>query len=478
MRGSKGEFYLAGMFGGSSSASPEAVLFKLDANGQEIGRQPWRGAYANAVAVQSNGDCYLTGYVQDPDQLGVGQKYDFYLAKHAADGTLLWERTGGTLRTEDRTYLDDGQAGNAIAIDDQGNLLVAGRSQGPAVYGAVAFPNTLGGPLLCKYAPDGTLLWAKRVEGSKHFAFGKWFGYGWADTMMFDSGGNIIIGGTMTDGRADFGGTVVTINGYFDYGAFTAKYTPTGDVIWVKTTATARAVDMQGNVFASDAHSVEAGMVNDLYKYDLSGSVVWKRTIIGPTLNLRAVDPAGNPFYCGWFTGSIDLDGHVLSNENSTTAAGFVAKANASGFFQWAITVGGKIGGVGSVVTDILWAPPGSLHVAGSISCSSVEGVEVCDGGSFGPFPLSVQMGGSSDFFLAHIADTVPVAVELKIARTLSGLAISWPASATGLLLETAESLPSTNWTSVSNNPVLDGDQNVVTLNAGKESQFFRLKNR
>lgn len=101
---------MAGLFGAPDGASGEAVLFKLDAKGQEIDRQPWRGAYANAVAVQSNGDYCLTGYVGDPGLLGVGQKYDFYLAKHAADGTLLWERTGGTLRTDGRTYQDDGQS--------------------------------------------------------------------------------------------------------------------------------------------------------------------------------------------------------------------------------------------------------------------------------------------------------------------------------------------------------------------------------
>src|SRR5262245_42446338 len=85
VRGPAGGFYLAGLFG-ADGASGETVLFKLDSSGQEISRQPWRGAYAHAVAVGLNGEHYLTGYVQDPDLLGVGQKYDFYLAKHAADG--------------------------------------------------------------------------------------------------------------------------------------------------------------------------------------------------------------------------------------------------------------------------------------------------------------------------------------------------------------------------------------------------------
>jgi hypothetical protein len=119
VRAPSGQFFIVGSFGGPDSNSPEAVLFTLDSAGNEIDRQWWRGANPNAVAVGPNGEYYLTGRVWDADLLGVGQKYDFYLAKHAADGTLLWERTGGTLRTDSRTYLDDSQDGKAILIGER-----------------------------------------------------------------------------------------------------------------------------------------------------------------------------------------------------------------------------------------------------------------------------------------------------------------------------------------------------------------------
>lgn len=163
--GPAGELYLAGSFGYTDRPNPtEAVLFKYDSSGQQIAVQAWRGELIFDVAVHPEGNYYLTGRVYDPDVLGVGRIHDFYLAKYASDGTLLWERTAGTA-SPSRSYQADGQPGYKIALDAAGNIYVAGRSTGPAVFNGVAFPATLGGPLLCKFAPDGVLLWAKRAEG-------------------------------------------------------------------------------------------------------------------------------------------------------------------------------------------------------------------------------------------------------------------------------------------------------------------------
>lgn len=474
--GPGGMIYLAGLFGAPDLLSGEAVLFMHDSHGKEVGRQGWRGAYINAVTVDESGECYLTGYVQDPDVAGVGQKYDFYLAKRAADGTLLWERTGGTLRTVDRTSQDDGQAGNAIQLDSEGAVVVAGRSQGPAVYGAVAFPNTLGGPLLCKYTSDGTLLWARRAEGSRQFMAGRGFGFGYATGMMLDPAGNIIMSGTMTDGRADFGGTVVTIDGYFDHGPFTAKCNPAGEVVWVNTTAAAGAVDRQGNIYASDSHSEPAGIVNDLYKYDTSGSEVWRRTVRGRNLFLepRATDSAGDPIFIGSFSGTVELDAHVLQNDSLELSASLIAKADTGGQFQWVLS--GTSGGLHNTLEGVLVDPSGAIHVAGQVRCPWSNGTENCSGtGRFGPIPLSVQVGGGSDYFLARLAP--PAAVELRVAKTASGVALSWPAEATSYVLEAATSLPAVSWATVTNTPtVTTMNERSVQLPVTGTARFFRLR--
>jgi hypothetical protein len=81
-----------------------------------------------------------------------------------------------------------------IAIDQGGNIVVAGGSYGAAAFDQVTFPPSVGGPLLCKYTPDGVLLWAKRVEvqGSTSLFSGR------ALDLAVDSAGNIITTGYLS----------------------------------------------------------------------------------------------------------------------------------------------------------------------------------------------------------------------------------------------------------------------------------------
>jgi hypothetical protein len=65
----------------------------------------------------------------------------------------------------------------------------------------------------------------------------------------------------------------------------------------------------------------------------------------------------------------------------------------------------------------------------------------------------------------------------LGIARSGSSLTITWPASVTGAVLETTRQLaPTANWSPAAEAPVVVGDQNVVTIQIGAGSRFFRLK--
>ncbi len=57
-----------------------------------------------------------------------------------------------------------------------------------------------------------------------------------------------------------------------------------------------------------------------------------------------------------------------------------------------------------------------------------------------------------------------------------SQVVISWPASATGFILEAAESLLSSNWQMLTNTPGIAGDQYAVTISVAGEKEFYRLK--
>jgi len=90
---------------------------------------------ATAVAVDSNDDVIVTGYVWD----GIAYN-DIYTAKYAAaDGSLIWEHTyDGDVNGHDYP--------TAVAIDDLGNVFVTGYIQNPATKDDI---------VLLKYGPNG-----------------------------------------------------------------------------------------------------------------------------------------------------------------------------------------------------------------------------------------------------------------------------------------------------------------------------------
>jgi hypothetical protein len=96
---------------------------------------------------------------------------------------------------------------------------------------------------------------------------------------------------------------------------------------------------------------------------------------------------------------------------------------------------------------------------------------------SDGQFPMvnafQSQFGGGGDAFLAKLS----FGEKLQISLAGQTIAISWPLSATGFVLESADSpsASASGWNTVLNPPITQGAQNVVTLAVGSGSQFFRL---
>lgn len=65
----------------------------------------------------------------------------------------------------------------------------------------------------------------------------------------------------------------------------------------------------------------------------------------------------------------------------------------------------------------------------------------------------------------------------LAFVRADDKVLLSWPSLATGFILERSDELPITsNWLSEPTPPVVQGDQNVVTLESGTAARFFRLR--
>ncbi len=69
-----------------------------------------------------------------------------------------------------------------------------------------------------------------------------------------------------------------------------------------------------------------------------------------------------------------------------------------------------------------------------------------------------------------------PGAPEVAFSPSGSGFDVSWPASATGFLLESSPSLTNPVWTPVNGSPVTTGDQVTLHVASGEAQGYFRLR--
>ncbi len=464
-----GVLHLAGNFDAANFSKPEVVLFRFDSTGALLDSQASRGEEIRAVAVDAAGNYYLTGRVWSPDRLGGGNVNDLYLGKFSSTGKLLWERMLGSSGTAARR---GSEGGYDVALDENGNILVVGSSSNAATFDDVTFPNTPGGPLLCKFDPDGQLLWAKRVEGRHQVFEGMILDSGVANHLALDGQGNVILTGYLYNGSTDFGGKVVTVAGPTDGDFFIAKFSPGGEVQWVQTGYGygGLAVDRQSNIFFNGRVAGNSAM--RCGALTPAGAVLWDRRIPGAIGAGVALTAAGDPVFVGEFKGAWDLDGHTIEALAETDQKLFIASASAEGQFRWVI---GDSGHTMSRAMRVVTGGDGQIFVAGDVRCYW-RGDWICEPGQLDSFALAPQVGGVSDLFLARLDVSPPGATQLKIVTISSGVVLSWPVEATDYVLEAATSLPALSWDPVDISPAVGATEHSVQLPVTDAAKFFRLR--
>lgn len=133
--------------------SGDAFVVKYDTNGNTLWQPKVLGStksdYARGVAVDLQGNIYITGDVQEggalPGQTSKGGN-DGFLAKYNSSGSRLWVKQFGT------TALDESQG---IAIDSQGNVQLVGETTG-ALFGHTPLGSS--DAWLASFSPNGTRL--------------------------------------------------------------------------------------------------------------------------------------------------------------------------------------------------------------------------------------------------------------------------------------------------------------------------------
>jgi hypothetical protein len=202
-----------------------------------------------AVAVDGSGNTYVTGYSG-----GNGSSYDYVTIKYYPNGDTAWVRRYNGPE-------DSNDQGDAVAVDDLGNVYVSGVSS----IGEEAYDYTT-----IKYYPNGDTAWIRRHRGPKTSLD--------APAIALDRSGYLYVAGTSYDSET-----------FEDY--VTIKYHPDGDTAWVRTYngpgdssdfGYAVAVDGSGNAYVTGRSMGDTTYYDcATMKYYPNGDTAWVRRYDG-----------------------------------------------------------------------------------------------------------------------------------------------------------------------------------------------------
>ncbi len=237
-----------------------------------------------AIVVDSAGYIYVTGYCDGP------VSSDYATIKYDSDGNEIWvAHYNGIGNFDDR--------GQAIVVDDSGNVLVTGNSYGTFESGSAMDFATI------KYDSDGNELWVSRYNGPGNSGDNVY-------AIACDSKGNVYV-----TGESRGNGT------WEDF--TTVAYDASGNELWVSNIdgpisgydyGRDIAVDVLGNIYVTGY--CEYNDTNYDYttiKYDSNGAILWTARYNGPGNDYdmaiaMALDPFGNVYVTGKSYGGIETD--------------------------------------------------------------------------------------------------------------------------------------------------------------------------
>ncbi len=175
-----------GLDGNTNQGLDDIFLVKYDTNGTKLWTNLWGTSdydYGNSVAVDNSGNVYVTGYTYGSldGNTNSSSYYDIFLTKYSSSGNKQWTKQWGT---------SDWDSGNCVIMDGSGNIYVTGFT-----FGGLDGNTKVGSAdiFLTKYDSSGNKLWTKQW-GTIYYEYG----YG----IVVDGSGNIYVTG-YTEGDLD-----------------------------------------------------------------------------------------------------------------------------------------------------------------------------------------------------------------------------------------------------------------------------------
>ncbi len=251
---SSGNVYVTGWSDSFGGTYTHVFLLKFNSTGNLLWQRLWTPGYSAmgyAVATDSQGNSYVTGYIAS---------LDIFVLKYNSTGGLVWQRTFG--------YSSN------VAYD------IAVNSTGTGVY-VTGFIAGAGDSAIIALDKAGNLLWQRAWSGEK------------GDALTTDADGNIYVAGTY----------------YYALGArgvYIGKFDSTGNLLWQRTWSGVGSeyshgitLDTNGTLYVTGSTTTEAFLL----RLSTTGSLIAETSWGGTNRNEGfgvATDTAGDAFVTGY----------------------------------------------------------------------------------------------------------------------------------------------------------------------------------
>lgn len=286
---------------------------------------------------------------------------DIFIVKYSPEAKVLWAKSIGGFGFDFATD---------CSTDNKGNIIFVGlySSEQLNIENYTLNNKTVKGEgggdiLIVKYSPDGKVIWAKSIGGSK--------GDGGYATCAIDKEENISVTGQFYSDKFLLDSLELTKSKNRGADVFLAKFSSNGKLLWAKSShgpdtfdseTQSCSVDTQGNIiisgwfvgpyiaFDNDTLKKNAEKTNKIFvaKYSSTGKLIWANSYGGSVATTR-VDGEGNIILGGMFTDSILKIGNTtLYNKGKVYLNNYLlnnillVKLNPDGKEVWANSANGN----------------------------------------------------------------------------------------------------------------------------------------
>lgn len=327
---------------GYSSSDIDGIIYKYDYLGNLLwSDQPAKSSDYDeiyGVVTDKIGNIYITGEFYSSAFnyiINSNGSSDIFIAKYNPDGILLWAKNAGGSGYD---------YGSNIALDDAGNVYVVGFFIGTAYWdGIYKTSSTQGDMFIAKYDTNGNVIWVRNGDvGENNYLYG----------IAVDKSGNAYVSANFSGNLQFEGAQVASSIGGTDM--FLIKYDTSGNFKWIKTAGGVgndggndTNIDSDGNILIAGYFRDNAQFENktltahgtvDIFaaKYSPSGNLIWVKQFGGTgsqTAWTVCSDEKNNYYVTGWFSGTGAFDNTTIVSEGGSDA--YIIKYDKNGILKW-----------------------------------------------------------------------------------------------------------------------------------------------